>query len=116
MTRCLLVVVLLLVPRAVHAEDRLFRVSMVAAMAAHGADLGSTEFCLGSGRCTESNPFLARFDQPAVFGAVKMSIAAAQLWGMAKLHETHPKWATAINFGTAAVFTGIAIRNTRVSR
>jgi len=133
MRRLVLVVVLLLIPRVVHAEDRLFRVSMVAAITAHAADLASTEHCLGRAyqseedarnggtsvryNCREANPFLARWsDRPAIFGAVQLGVASLQLLAVAKLHENHPKIATAINFATAGFFIGVAIHNTRVSQ
>lgn len=98
------------------AQDTTFRASMVAAVAAHGADLASTEHCLGSGHCREMNPLLARFDQPAVFGAVKMGIVGAQLWALAKLHDRKPRLATAINLATAGVFAGVAIHNSQVAK
>jgi len=114
----ILALALILSASTAHAEeDRLFRVSLVAAMAAHGADLASTEFCLGEGTCRETNKALARFStQPATFGAVKMGIAALSLWGTAKLHDNHPKLATAINFGVTAFFSGVAVYNGRQTK
>ena len=100
----------------VQAQDTAFRASMVAAVAAHGADLGSTMHCLGSGRCREMNPLLARFEQPAVFGAVKMSVVGLQLWALAKLHERHPRWAIGLNLLSAGAFSAIAYHNTQVAR
>lgn len=97
--------------------DIAFRISLVAAVAAHGADLATTEFGLGTGRVREINPWLTRFStQPAVFGATKMGIAAFGLWGTAKLHETHPRWALVANLAQTAAFSAIAVHNTRVSR
>jgi hypothetical protein len=113
----LVLLIALLVASTASAEDRIFRVSMVAAMAAHGADLASTEWCLGAGTCRETNRVLGRFStQPATFGAVKIGVAALSLWGTAKLHESHPKIAIALNLGVAAFFTGIAVHNTRAVR
>ncbi len=108
--------VFVLVASTASAQDTAFRASMVAAVAAHGADLATTENCLGAGRCRELNKFLLRFDQPGVFGAVKMGVAALSLWGVAKLHDSHPKIAQIVNWSTAAVFTGIAVHNTRVGQ
>jgi len=133
MAKLLLVLVLLFVPRSVHAEDKLFRVSMVAAITAHAADGFGTEFCLGrayqseedarlGGRsirynCRETNPILGRWSaQPAVFGAVQMGVAALQLLAVAKLHEDHRKLAITINFSTAAFFVAVAVHNTRVAQ
>jgi len=82
--------------RAQDSPDVPFRISLVAAVAAHGADLATTEYCLGARRCTEINPWLTRFStQPGVFGATKMGIAVAII----------------INSGMAAGFTAIAIDN-----
>jgi hypothetical protein len=115
--KALLAVLCLLYAVPVAAQDTAFRASMVAAIAAHGADLSSTEHCLGAGRCTELNPWLARFDQPAVFGAAKMAVAGLSLWGTAKLKDAgHPKLAIAANVGQAIGFSLIAWHNARVSR
>ena len=114
--KLLICVLLLCIPAPVLAQDKpdsVFRASLVAAIAAHGADLATTEFCLGAKRCMEQNKFLARFDQPAVFGAVKMGLAGLQLWGTAKLHERNRTLAILVNIASTAVYTGIAIHNTR---
>jgi len=132
MKAVLVAVVMLLLAAPVHAEDRLFRISLAAAITAHAADLAATEHCLGRAyqsqedarlggtslryNCRETNPFLARWsDRPAVFGAIQIGIAALQLVAVAKLHEDHPRIATAINFATAAIFVGIAYHNTQVA-
>lgn len=112
MTKYLLLLCLLVSVPA-HAQDTTFRISMVTAMAAHGADLATTEHCLGAGLCHELNPFLLRFNQPATFGAVKMGVAALQLWGVAKIHERWPKAATTLNFVTTGIFSAIAAHNAR---
>lgn len=114
--KTILVVLVLLCAHAASAEDKLFRASLVSAIAAHGADLATTEHCLGSGRCRELNPFLLRFEQPAVFGAVKMGVAGLSLWATAKLHDSHPRWAIAANVAQTVGFTWIAVRNTRAVR
>ena len=97
-----------------HAQGPVYKTSLVAAIAAHGADLATTENCLGSGRCRELNPWLARYDNPATFGAVKMGVASVGLLLTHKLHQNHPKLATLINFGVAAAYSGIAYHNSRV--
>jgi hypothetical protein len=101
--------------RAAPETDVLFRISMVAAVAGHGADLGITENCLGAGRCREMNPWLARYDNAAVFGAAKMTVAGLALWATSKLHDTHPTLATIFNFAQAGAYVAIAARNTRIS-
>lgn len=94
----------------------LFKLTLVLAMAAHGADLASTEYCLGAGRCREANPWLARFNQPAQFGAAKMGVAGLGAWGSVKLHETHPTLAIVLNLAQAGAFAAIAAHNGRVGR
>jgi len=94
----------------------LYKISLVLAIAAHGSDLASTEHCLGAGRCREMNPWLARFDQPAVFGAAKMGVAAGSLWGVDRLHASHPRLATVATLVMAGSFAGIAIHNAQVTR
>jgi hypothetical protein len=128
--KVILFLFVLLVPAVAHAEDRLFRLSLVTAISAHAADMAATEHCLGRAAqsaedarlggtstpflCTETNPLLGRWSaHPAAFGAVQMGVAALSLWATAKLHETHPKLATAINFGMTAAFAGVAVYNTR---
>ena len=117
MTRWLWCLLVFFVPTTVQAQDTLFRASLVAAVAAHGADLATTEYCLGAGKCREANPFLLRFDQPAVFGAVKMGVAAVGLWGTAKLNDAgHKRWAVLVNLAQAGAFTAVAVHNARATR
>ena len=112
---CLIAVCACATPaRAQESSDIPFRISLVAAVSAHGADLATTEYCLGAKRCTEINPWLTRFStQPGVFGATKMGIAALSLWGVAKIRESNRPLAIIVNFGMAAGFTAIAIHNSR---
>ncbi len=117
--KALLFVLLFAVPASAQTADphtSLFRASMVAAVVAHSMDLAETQRCLGAGSCREVNPWLGRFDSPSGFAVAKMSIVAAQLWLVAKLHEGKPKTAIVINVATTALFAGIAAHNARVSR
>ena len=107
---------LLLWASSVQAQDRAFRASLVAAVAAHGADLAITENCLGRGACVEMNPLLARFDNPVTFGAVKMGTAALTLWLTAKIKDVgHPKIATWMNVITTGLLAGVAAHNQRIA-
>lgn len=115
----LLLAFVLLCPRdgwAQTSPDNVFRASLVAAVVAHSADLSETQNCLGSGRCKEANPWLARFKSPSGFAVAKMTVASLSLWGTAKLHESHPRWAIAVNVAQAVGFSVIAARNARVSK
>ena len=94
----------------------LLELSFVFAMGAHGADLASTEHCLGAGRCREMNPWLARFEQPVAFGFAKMGVAAGSDLMVRKIAKTHPRLAVVTNLAIGAAFTGIALRNARVSQ
>lgn len=91
----------------------LLKLTLITSLAAHGADLASTEHCLGAGRCRELNPWLARFDQPAAFGAAKMGVAGLGLYGAQKLETNHPKWALALNLTVTGAYTAVAIHNSR---
>ena len=107
---------LLLWASSVQAQDRAFRASLVAAVAAHGADLATTEWCIGRGTCHESNPWLARFDHPAAFGVAKMGTAAMTLWLTAKIKDAgHPKVATWMNVVTTGLLAGVAAHNSRIA-
>jgi hypothetical protein len=114
------VALLLLVPRPAVAEDdphtNLFRASMAAAVLAHAFDLALTVDCRARGRCREVNPWLARYQGAAPFTLAKMGVATGSLWGVAILHEHHPKLAILANVATAAAFAGIASHNARVGQ
>lgn len=105
----LLVALLLATPAA--AQDKLFTLSEWSVLGAHAADIGSTQRCLGAGRCHELNPWLARYDSPVGFTAAKVGVAGLQLWAVRKLRPSHPRLATLTNYAIAASFTAIAIRN-----
>src|SRR3989337_1454415 len=48
-------------------------IALTAYMAAHGADLYTTGYCIGARTCREVNPVFAPFaHQPVAFGATKM--------------------------------------------
>lgn len=99
------------------SAESVFTLSEAAAITAHAADLGATEFCLGAKRCHELNPYLARFDDPVAFSVAKFSVVSLQLWAVRKLKDAgHPQLAAVTNFGIAAGFMGIAVRNQRVGR
>ena len=111
----LILAALVLCARPVVAQDTLYHVSVISAIAAHGADLSITEYCLGRGTCHEVNPWLGHWStQPAPFGAMKMGVAAFSLWATSKI--PNKTWATIANFGMTAAFTGIAYHNVKVLR
>lgn len=91
----------------------LLKLTLVTALAAHGADLASTENCLGAKRCHELNPWLARVDQPIAFGAAKMGVAGLGLYGSEKLEANHPKWALVLNLTVTGAYSAIAVHNSR---
>jgi uncharacterized protein DUF5658 len=113
----IIVMVLLLTAWASTARaqaDVPYRVSLAAAIAAHGADLATSEYCLGSGRCSETNSVMAHFsDQPAAFAAMKVGLTAVSLWCVSKLRENHRTLAIVMNYSMAAAFTAIAAHNAR---
>ncbi len=98
------------------AQDRAFTVSEWAVLGAHALDASATQRCVGSGRCRELNPYLARFDQPVAFTSAKVGLAWVQLWAVRKIRLTHPRLATATNYAIALGFGALAIRNERLGR
>lgn len=110
------VVLALLVSAPARAEETAFRTTLVAAVVAHAMDLAETEHCLGAGKCTEVNPWLARFESPSGFAAAKMTVACLSLWATAKLHENHPTLAMWTNLAVASGFSAIAMHNARQVR
>jgi len=96
--------------------DTLFRLTLASAVIAHSMDLAETMHCRGALKCTEANPWLARFSSPSGFAIAKMSIATASLWATAKLRETHRNWALAANLAQTVGFAAIAMHNAKVSR
>jgi hypothetical protein len=94
----------------------LLKLTLITSLAAHGADLASTQNCLGAGRCHEMNPALARFHSPAAFGAAKMTVAGLGTYGSMKLQEEHPKLAIVLNVAVTGAYSSIAYHNSQVGR
>lgn len=102
------------IARPAWADDEpIYHLSILAAMAAHGADLASSEFAFGTGAFHESNPWLGHFtSNPTAFGVVKMSGAAVGLWAASKI--PNKRIAAVVNFSVAAAFSFVAYHNTKV--
>ncbi len=116
MARLSSLLILLLWAAPVQAQDKLFTVSEWAVLGSHALDSAATQHCLGSGKCHELNPWLARYSSPVRFTAAKVGIAGLQLWAVRKLKPSHPKLATLTNYLIAGGFTAIAIRNERIGQ
>jgi hypothetical protein len=67
-------------------------------------------------RRREMNPWLARFEQPDVFGAATMGVAGLGEFGVYELGRNHPKIAAVVNVGIGATFTAIAAHTARQGR
>jgi hypothetical protein len=119
-TLALLVIVGLTLPSIGHAEERGARIThglIGAYIAGAGADLSTTQRCLGAGTCHELNPALKPLEnKPVLFGTVKMAVAAAIAAVLIKNHEQHPKVVRWIAGTLAASSVYIAVRNTRTAR
>lgn len=112
-----LIVCLTLAAPARAGDGPLLHAALIALSAAHGADLATTEYCLGRGTCRESNPVLRPFErQPLALGSIKMAVAAANVAILVKAHRSHPKIVLWIAAGEAAVFTAVALHNARLGR
>ena len=103
-------------PASAQSSPHLIRASMVAAIAAHGADLSTTAWCRGANTCHEQNPALrwAQHD-PVALGFAKMGIAAGLQVVTYKLAQSHPRWAFWSNVAQTVTFSWIAARNRRLS-
>lgn len=89
-----------------------YRASQLAAGAAHGADLATTEYCLGAATCRETNAALIRFsNNPLKFGVFKAGIATAGLIATDKI--ANRKLGAIVNYAVAGFFFTIAARNTQ---
>lgn len=108
--------VILVCAAPAHAQGKVFTVSEWAVLGAHALDASATQRCVGSGRCRELNPYLARFDQPVAFTSAKVGLAWVQLWAVRKIRLTHPRLATATNYAIALGFGALAIRNERIGQ
>ena len=110
------VAVVLVSAAPLSAQDRAFTVSEWAVLGAHALDASATQRCVGSGRCRELNPYLARFDQPVAFTGAKVGLAWVQLWAVRKIRPTHPRLATVANYAIALGFGALAFRNERIGQ
>lgn len=98
-------------------RDKVFTASEWAVFTAHALDASTTMHCLGAGRCTEANPWLARYESPIAFTGAKFGVGLVQVYLTRKLYRAgHPRLATATNWIVAGAFTSIAIRNQRIGR
>lgn len=109
-----LVLALLFYAVPARADETVYRISEAVAVIGHGADLGSTQRCLGSGRCKELNPWLVRFNEPLTFAVAKMSVASIGIWAASKI--PNKTLGAIVNFGVGSAFLAIAVRNTQVGK
>lgn len=94
-----------------------FNLALGASIVAGGADLGTSTYRLGQGGFTELNPLLKPFeDQPALFGTLKTSLHVGLAFFYHWLYARHPRAAEISAWTSAAVFSGLAIRNARLDR
>lgn len=128
--RAWLIVALLILCAAptAQAQDRTFRASLVAAVAAHGMDLATSMDLIGQSRAVERmgqprryremNPYLGHASEnPLVFGLVKMGTAAGSLWLTAKIHDAgHRKIAIVMNVAQTVALSAVAAHNYRIGR
>tara|TARA_R110000868_G_scaffold170426_1_gene405692 strand:- start:692 stop:1042 length:351 start_codon:yes stop_codon:yes gene_type:complete len=115
--RIILLVLCLLVPASVSAQEKAYTASEWAVLVGHSFDTASTQNCLGRGVCREVNPWLARYRSPVGFTAAKASVTLAQLWAMRRLKEAgHPRAAMVANYVIGAGFMALGIRNERLTR
>ena len=96
-------------------KTRAYTASEWALLAGHALDTASTQRCIGAGVCHESNPWLARYEDPLAFTAAKFGVGFLQLWATRTIaRRGHPRIAATMNIVSAGVLTGVAIRNVRI--
>ena len=108
-----LVLLLLLLPSSLFAQDRPFTFAKAALVTAAAADASTTMFLLGQQpqQFREGNPILRSFaNKPLIFGAVQGGTTAALLIVLHRVHRTHPTLATVLALGMASLETGLAVR------
>lgn len=110
----LAVVLMLSLHTPAYADDAPFTASEGVLIMGHSLDLATSQRCIGSGRCVEANPALARFKDPLTFTLAKTSVAMLGLMATKHIHNTHPKLATWTNFIIGGTFCALAGHNYRV--
>jgi Fe-S-cluster-containing dehydrogenase component len=91
-------------------------VAMVAALAAHGADLYTTGRCIGAGTCREANPFLSPFvNTPLAFGATKMAVAGTVLTVKRRYRDAHPRLVFWVSVAETCFVAAVATHNARLA-
>ena len=114
-----LILLFLLIPINAHADvnDKLLNVSLGAFMAAEGADLSTTMYCIGNKTCRESNPIFAPFTtKPILAGSVKMGLSSFFAYALIKLHKQHPKLALTLSLIGTGVETWVSVHNSRLNK
>ncbi len=109
-----LFLVLFLMPTSRCYADTLFNLSAAVAVVGHGADLATTQRCLGEGRCVEVNPWLLRYQQPVPFAVAKMSVATVGIWAASKIPNR--KLGALVNFAVGSGFLALAAHNEKVRK
>jgi hypothetical protein len=76
------------------------------------SDVATTMYAMGRGDFREGNPVLAwAEDKPAAMGLVKGALAAANTYGLLKLHASHPKLALVVALGLTALHGWVSWHN-----
>jgi hypothetical protein len=94
----------------------LLKISFALAVTGHGIDLGATQRCIGAGRCTELNPWLMRYENAVGFSAAKLGVASGTEIMVYEFSKQRRGLAIGVNFTIGGGFTGLGIRNERISR
>lgn len=96
----------------------LYKISIVVAGIGHGTDLATTQHCLGTGTCRETNPALMRLADPIAFGALKAGVGTGGILLVDRYAKANDgknlKKATLLNFGQGIGFIIIAGHNASI--
>ncbi len=81
----------------------------------HGIDLGTTQRCIGEGRCTELNPWLARYEDAVGFSAAKGIVAGGTGIVIYEMSKDYKGLAIGVNVTIGGAFTALGLHNQRVA-
>lgn len=97
--------------------DGALHVALGAYMTLNGVDLAETMYLLGSQQGHEANRLFSPFSsRPVLFGAMKMGIDSAAVYGILRIRHAHPRLAWVLTGLGIAAETAASVHNARLIR
>lgn len=112
------VALLLLLTSPARAEDGwLLHAALGAYMTLNGVDLSETMFLLGANQGREANRIFSPLStNPVLFGAAKIGLDSAAVYGILRIHKDHPRLAWMLTGLGIAVETAATAHNAKLLR